>query len=61
MKAVIETYVVAGTTIYTDCWKAYAPACVALGHPHRTINHSQNFVDPEDNTIHTQGIESMWG
>lgn len=27
---------------------------------HKMINHSVNFVDPKDRSIHTQKIESLW-
>jgi len=47
-----------GTTIYTDCWKAYSGLKDA-GYIHLTVNHSENFKDPETGT-HTNGIESTW-
>jgi hypothetical protein len=27
---------------------------------HLSVNHSLNFVDPNDATIHTQNIEGLW-
>jgi transposase-like protein len=27
----------------------------------RWVNHQVNFVDPNDPTVHTQGIEATWG
>ena len=47
-----------GTTIYSDCWKAYS-SLNKEGFSHLTVNHSINFVDPETGT-HTNTIESTW-
>lgn len=56
--AVIQEWVLPGTTIISDCWKSYN--CLAdEGFQHLTVNHSQNFVDP-DTGAHTQNIERAW-
>ena len=56
--AVIKEYILPGTTIVSDCWKSYN--CLAdEGFQHQTVNHSQNFVDP-DTGAHTQNIERAW-
>ncbi|XP_020715189.1 uncharacterized protein LOC110118226 [Ceratitis capitata] len=56
----IRKHVVEGTTIHTDCWKAYD--CLKdYGYVHRKVNHSDPenpFVAPDG--THTQRIESQW-
>ncbi len=45
--------------ICSDQWAAYA----TLGEffdEHEWVNHSENFIDPEDNSIHTQTVERVW-
>ena len=27
---------------------------------HLTVNHSKNFIDPENKEVHTQSIEAFW-
>ena len=58
MIPIIKKYVLPGTTIYSDCWKAYD--CLEKeGYFHLKVNHSQNFKDPETGCC-TNRIESMW-
>lgn len=54
----IKKHVAPGTEIYTDCWKGYVNLS-EHGFIHKTINHSENFVDPNTG-VHTQNIESSW-
>jgi len=55
---IIQKYVLPGTTIYSDQWPAYRNLN-NLGYIHSTINHSQNFVDPNTGTC-TNAIEAYW-
>jgi transposase-like protein len=55
---IIRDWILPGTTIISDCWKAYD--CLQdLEYEHLRVNHSLNFVDPESGA-HTNGIESSW-
>ncbi len=57
---IINAYVAAETTIYSDQWRAYSQVGFLLnGGSHSTVNHSLNFVDPVTG-VHTQNIESYW-
>lgn len=56
---IIKEKIEPGTTIISDCWKAYQ--CLQdEGFQHLTVNHSVNFVDPTDPATHTNTIERMW-
>ena len=55
---IIEEKIHPGTTIISDCWRAYN--CLSeRGYEHLTVNHSINFVDP-DTGASTQNIERVW-
>jgi hypothetical protein len=54
----IQKHVASGSRIHSDQWGAYTHL-TSYGWVHLTVNHSQNFVDP-DSGAHTQGIESFW-
>jgi len=55
---VIQQWIHPGTTIISDCWKAYD--CLSSeGFVHESVNHSKNFVDPHSRA-HTQNIERIW-
>lgn len=55
---IIKNNIKPGTTIISDCWKAYSKLDQE-GFKHLTVNHSVNFVDPETGA-HTNTIESTW-
>ncbi len=54
---IIETFIEKGTTIISDCWKAY---CNLEKHSykHVTVNHSKEFVNMDGD--HTNKIEGHW-
>jgi transposase-like protein len=56
--SIILKHVAPGTTIISDCWKAYS-SLGSLGFQHLTVNHSINFKDPITKA-HTNTIESLW-
>ena len=56
----IQEHILPGTTIISDCWAAYnGIEKLGLGYIHKTVNHSEHFVDPITGA-HTQRIESTW-
>ena len=54
---IIETFIEKGTTIISDCWKAYCNL-EKHGYVHETVNHSKEFVNQNGN--HTNKIEGHW-
>lgn len=57
---IISEHVDLGTMIHTDQWSSYNnTANLPQGYGHMTVNHSENFVDPNTG-VHTQGIEGFW-
>ncbi|XP_035226609.1 uncharacterized protein LOC118198937 [Stegodyphus dumicola] len=56
--SVIQEWIRPGTTIITDCWRAYR-SLDTLGFDHLTVNHSISFVD-EITGAHTNTIEGTW-
>lgn len=54
----IERWIEKGTTIISDCWKAY-DKLDKEGYQHLTVNHSILFKNPETGA-HTNAIESSW-
>jgi hypothetical protein len=60
LKHLIRQHVEEGTHIITDGWAGYS-GLSELGYRHSVIIHEENFVEPNNNEIHTQLIESTWG
>ena len=62
LEAEIWEYIKPGSHIMSDIWAAYANIDTIDNrvYLHSFINHSQNFVHPIDQEIHTQTIENMW-
>ena len=58
MEDIIIRRVAKGTTIISDCWKAYSKLGDA-GYKHLTVNHSEHFKDPVTGA-HTNSIEASW-
>ena len=54
---VIKDWIKPGTTIVSDCWKAYVNL-EKHGYIHKTVNHSMEFVNEEG--FHTNKIEGHW-
>ena len=55
---IIKHYILPGTTIISDCWKAYSTLSKE-GYIHQTVNHSVEFVNKESGAC-TNTIESTW-
>lgn len=54
----IKDYILPGTTIISDCWKAYY--CLSNeGYTHLKVNDSLHFVDPDTGAC-TNKIEASW-
>ncbi|XP_065320610.1 uncharacterized protein LOC135928171 [Gordionus sp. m RMFG-2023] len=56
---VVKDNVMQDSTIMTDSWLGYN-RLESSNYFHYRINHSQNFVDPNDRSIHTQKVERLW-
>ena len=56
---IINKYILPGSVVVSDCWTAYNTLSEE-GYKHWRINHSLNFVDPDDRDVHTQNIERLW-
>ncbi|XP_053667883.1 uncharacterized protein LOC128718249 [Anopheles marshallii] len=59
LHGIIVQHVAPETTLVTDGWRAYN-GIEQYGYVHVAVNHSENFVDPDDGFVHTQNIENLW-
>ena len=58
--SVIQAGVNAESRLITDGWGAYVDLRHSgFGFDNHVVNHSENFVDPVDASIHTQTIENL--
>ena len=57
---IIKKFILPGSTIISDCWGAYNSLKNNSDFKHYRINHSKNFVSPQDQDVHTQTIERLW-
>lgn len=51
------------STISSDCWLAYenlSQLLPSMNLTHIKVNHSKNFVNPNNSVAHTQNIEAFW-
>jgi transposase len=55
----INTYVEPKSILYTDCFRGYDKVDQSK-YTHKIVNHSIEYVNKEDPTIHTNTIENMW-
>lgn len=55
---IIRKFIRPGTTIISDCWKAYTNL-ERNGYMHLTVNHLTNFVE-QDTGAHTNLMEGSW-
>ena len=58
----IERWILPGTRIVSDDWGAYNTIDQIGGgiYSHDVVIHQHHFVDPDDRSIHTNSVESMW-
>ena len=58
--SLIRAFIAEDATVYSDEWPAYMSFFGHNQYNHQTVNHSLNFVNPQNPDVHTQGIESLW-
>lgn len=60
LKAALLENVAEGGRIISDGWRSYRNLSNWGNYTHSIINHCENFVDPYDETCHTNTIERQW-
>lgn len=58
LTGIIKRWVKPGTTVHSDCWKAYS-GMEQMGYIHKTVNHSREFLNRETGACINR-IESIW-
>ena len=58
--SIIYSKILPGTRIISDQWAAYRSLSQNENYSYASVNHSLNFVSPNDPSVHTQNIESLW-
>ena len=56
---IVQAFVAPLTMLYTDGWRAYR-RLPELGYSHKWVDHTKNYVDPNDRNVHTNRIEGLW-
>ena len=56
IREIIRTHVAPGSIVHTDGWRGYVGIDTACSIVHRTINHSEGFIDIETG-VHTNTVE----
>jgi hypothetical protein len=60
LEPLIRQRILSRTHIISDKWAVYGFLADDSDYFYDRVNHSNNFVDPENRMIHTQRIESCW-
>lgn len=62
LEQIIIDHVLPGSTVITDAWRGYANVNTINNgvYTHEVVVHSDNFVDPVYEYIHTETIEGLW-
>lgn len=59
LRPIVQNTIAQGSTVHSDEWRAYHSLGTWGQYRHRTVNHTENFVNPATG-VHTQLIESSW-